>query len=203
MTKGTIDQRKYERTQINLTIRFVAPGGEETTGRLIDISAGGLAMQTDAPAKVGDQIIAYPEGLGRLIGKVARVFDGGLAIEFEMSDAQREAVRKRIHSAVTGVPYLRLLDKRKHKRIELNLDSEARLESSGERFDCQIVDISETGSQVRAEHKPPLGEIVRVGTLRGVVRRHTDIGFGIEFVKEDAPQPETPKTIANAQSAAS
>lgn len=180
------DQRKFERTQLDLTVRFATRGDQETTGQLIDISAGGLAMLTDAPAEVGDPVIAYPEGLGRLTGKVVRVFDGGIAIEFEMSDAQRKAVRKRIHSAVTGVPYLRLLDKRKHKRIELNLDSEAYLEASGERFDCQIIDISETGSQVRAEHKPPLGEMVRIGSLRGEVRRHTDTGFGIEFVKEDA-----------------
>lgn len=192
MTESIKEQRKFERTQLDLTVRFVTRGDQETTGRLIDISAGGLSMLTDAPAEVDDPVIAYPEGLGRLTGKVVRVFDGGIAIEFKMSDAQREAVRKRIHSAVTGVPYLRLLDKRKHKRIELNLDSEARLESNGERFECQIVDISETGSQIRTEHKPPLGEMVRIGSLRGVVRRYTDTGFGIEFVKEDAPQQKTP-----------
>jgi len=195
MTKSMREQREFERTQLDLTVRFATRGDQETTGRLIDISAGGLAMLTDAPAEVGDPVIAYPEGLGRLTGKVVRVFDGGIAIEFKMSDAQREAVRKRIHSAVTGVPYLRLLDKRKHKRIELNLDSEARLESSGERFECQIVDISETGSQIRTEHKPALGQMVRIGSLRGVIRRHTDTGFGIEFVKDGAPEQAASKDL--------
>ena len=183
---GTENKRQYERTELELTVRFTVGENEETTGRLLDISAGGLAMLTDAPAQAGDLVIAYPDGLGRLTGKVVRVFDGGLAIEFEMSDAQREALRKRIHSAVTGVPYIRLLDKRKHKRIELNLDSEARTEPDGDCFECQIIDISETGSQVRAKHKPALGEMVRIGSLRGEVRRHTDTGFAIEFVKEGA-----------------
>lgn len=192
---GTNNKRQFERTELKLTVRFAIGDNEETTGRLLDISAGGLAMLTDAPATVGDTVIAYPEGLGRLTGKVVRVFDGGVAIEFKMSDTQREAVRKRIHSAVTGVPYIRLLEKRKHKRIELNLDSEAHLEPDGESFACQIIDISETGSQVRSETRPDLGVMVRIGSLRGIVRRHTDQGFAIEFLKESASEAEAPTDL--------
>ena len=180
------NRRQFERTEIDLTVRFTTCEDKETIGRLLDISEGGLAMLTETAAKIGDPVIAYPDKLGRLTGRVVRVFDGGVAVEFEMSKAQRDHLRKRIESAVTGVPYIRLLENRKHKRIELNLESEACEEPGGEPFKCQIIDISETGSRIRAEEIPALGTMVRVGSLRGVVRRYTNDGFAIEFTKADA-----------------
>lgn len=180
------DRRQHERTALDLTIRFVTREDLETVGKMIDISEGGLAMLTETNAQIGDPVIAYPEGLGRLTGKVVRKFDSGVAVEFELSDAQRTHLRRRIQSAVSGVPYIRLLENRKHKRIELNLDSEAHNEASGEVFKCEIVDISETGSRIRSKARPQIGSMMRVGSLRGVVRRHTDDGFAIEFTQEDA-----------------
>ena len=109
-----------------------------------------------------------------------------------MSEAQREHLRKRIEAAVTGVPYIRLLENRKHKRITLNLESEAHCLDDNQRFKCQIVDISETGSQIRAEKRPIIGTMMRIGTLRGKVRRHTNEGFAIEFCKEEnAPEQKS------------
>lgn len=196
MTKHD-NRRSYERTELGLTVRFVTREDVETTGELIDISEGGLAMLTETEAQIGDPVIAYPEKLGRITGKVVRKFEGGVAIMFEMSEGQRAHLRKRIESAVSGVPYIRLLENRKHKRINLNLDSEAHIEAEGVSFKCQIVDISETGSQIRAENRPVVGTMVRVGLLRGKVRRHSSEGFAIEFCKpEEAakPVPPTPKT---------
>ncbi len=191
MTKHD-NRRSYERTDLGLTVRFVTREDLETTGELIDISEGGLAMLTETAAQVGDPVIAYPEKLGRITGTVVRKFEGGVAIAFEMSESQREHLRKRIESAVSGVPYIRLLENRKHKRITLNLDSEAHIEAEGKSFKCQIADISETGSQIRAETRPVIGTMVRVGLLRGKVRRHTNEGFAIEFSKpEQSAQPTT------------
>ncbi len=184
------NRRCFERTELGLTVRFVTREDLETTGELIDISEGGLAMLTETEAQVGDPVIAYPENLGRITGKVVRKFDGGVAIEFEMSEAQRDHLRKRIQSAVTGVPYIRLLENRKHKRITLNLDSEAHSECEGKSFKCQIADISETGSQIRAKVQPQIGTMMRIGSLRGRVRRHTNEGFAIEFAQNEMPSHE-------------
>ncbi|MHA7871116.1 MAG: PilZ domain-containing protein [Hyphococcus sp.] len=185
------ERRQFDRTELDLTVRFITREDLETTGQLLDISEGGLAMLTDTAAEVGDPVIAYPDRLGRLTGKVVRKFDGGVAIEFEMSEAQREHLRKRIESAMTGVPYMRLLENRKHKRVELNLDSVAHMEDGGEFFKCQIIDLSESGSLIRANKKPALGAMVRIGSLRGAVRRHTEEGFAIEFAKDAASKQKT------------
>ncbi|MEX0645830.1 MAG: PilZ domain-containing protein [Parvularculaceae bacterium] len=175
------NKRAFKRRPIELGVRFISREDLETTGTVIDISEGGLAMHTDAAASIGDTIIAYPEGLGRLTGAVVRKFDGGIAIQFELSETQRVYLTKRIDSAVKGVPYIRLLERRAHKRLALNLESEARLIASGETFKCEVVDISESGASINAAERPPIGEAIQIGTLKGLICRHTDEGFAIDF----------------------
>jgi len=175
------NRRQYERTSIDLSVRFVSKADLETSGRVIDISQGGMALATDSDAEIGDSIIAYPEGLGRLTGVVRRKFEGGIAVEFDLSDKQRDYLNKRIKSAVSGVPYIRLLEYRAHKRVKLNLSSEAFETDTKSSFPCDIVDISATGSKIRSEHKPAIGAEVRIGTISGIVCRYTDDGFAIQF----------------------
>jgi hypothetical protein len=175
------NRRAYKRQMLELGVRFISRADLETTGRVIDISEGGLAMHTDANANIGDTIIAYPEGLGRLTGNVVRKFDGGIAIQFELSETQRAYLRKRIDSAVRGVPYIRLLERRAHKRLALNLESEARLLVSGKTFKCEVIDISESGAAISAAERPAVGEAIQIGTLKGLICRHTEEGFAIDF----------------------
>lgn len=188
------DRRVYKRREIDLGVRFISREDLETTGRVIDISEGGLAMKTDAAAELGDTIIAYPEGLGRLVGKVVRRFEGGVAIQFDLSETQRSYLRKRIESAVSGGTYIRLLENRAHKRVAVNLASEARLLDSGTRFACRIIDISESGAGVSASERPAIGARIQIGSLRGRVCRHTDQGFAMEFAK--APKEKSDQTLS-------
>lgn len=184
----TENKRQFERHKIDLGVRFITREDLEECGRLINVSEGGLAMFTDASAEVGDEIIVYPEGLGRLTGVVRRKFGDGIAIEFNLSEQQREHLKKRIDSALTGVPYIRLLENRNHKRMTLKLFSEAKVVPGGDLFACQVIDISESGSRIRSNVRPEVGLTVHVGALKGVVRRHTDDGFAIEFVRRQQDQ---------------
>ena len=179
----TENRRKFERHEIDLSVRFISQKDLEASGRLVDISEGGLAMITEAQAEVGDKIIAYPEGLGRVEGVVRRKIEGGLAVEFKISEGQRTHLGKRIHSALTGVPYIRLLENRGHKRMKLNLVSQAQEGSCGRAFSCKIVDLSESGALVKASEKPSIGADIRIGSIRGLVRRHTPDGFALEFAQ--------------------
>ncbi|HXI86807.1 MAG TPA: PilZ domain-containing protein [Parvularculaceae bacterium] len=176
------DRRKHRRRPLGLSVRFVAGDPNvETTGHVIDISEGGLAMLADTEADIGDAIIAYPQGLGRLTGKVVRRFDGGIAIQFNLSATQHDYLAKRLEAAERGMPYVRLLERRAHERLKLNLASEALLPATGETFECYVIDISESGAGIRAATRPPVGALVEIGALKGAVRRHTEEGFGIEL----------------------
>ncbi|MGF1544953.1 MAG: PilZ domain-containing protein [Parvularculaceae bacterium] len=183
------EQRQYVRHCLERFARFISKADFEASGTLIDVSEGGLSLRAETDAEVGDEIIVYPEGLGRLTGTVCRVFDGGLAVKFDLSDNQRAYLAKRIEAAKTGRPFMRLLENRTHKRVRLQLKSEALEENTGARFDCEIVDLSPTGARIKAERRPSVGDAVRIGVLSGLVRRYTSDGFAIEFAGAVAPAP--------------
>ena len=115
------NRRQHERFALARQTRFVSRLDLEACGRLLDISEGGMALAAESAAAIGDEIIAYPEGLGRLPGVVVRKFDGGLGVRFTLSDGQRANLAKRIRSAVTRMPYLRLVENRASSPMALAL----------------------------------------------------------------------------------
>ncbi len=178
------NRRLFERRKINRHVRFITRADMEASGQIEDISEGGLRMTTDAVANVGDEIIVYPEGLGRLTGAIVRKEGKSIAIQFEISDSQREHLTKRILSAQSGVPYLRILENRSDKRAKINVESTAEVVEGGAKFECAIVDISSGGAAIRSEVRPPLNKEIRIGSIRGRVCRHTSNGFAITFIQQ-------------------
>lgn len=175
------NNRAYERRPLTLGVRYITRSDMEATGRLLNISEGGLYMATDTDAEIGDEIIAYPEGLGRLSGAIVRKDEQGVAVQFNITDKQRQYLTMRISSALTGAPFLRLLKNRGHQRIGINLDVRARHVSNDEVFDCKIMDLSQSGAAIQSEIRPPIGEEISLGTVCGTVCRHTSDGFALTF----------------------
>lgn len=175
------DKRKYKRRKLDAEVRFTTSDSVEATGKLHDISEGGLYMECDLDLAIGDQVIAYPEGLGRVEGTVVRKDKGGVAIQFSISSIQREYLAKRIDSAQIGAPYLRLVERRRHERTPLNLDVSAYLVESETLLQCTLLDISRSGAAARSEERPPIGAPIKIGMLKGNIDRHTDDGFIIVF----------------------
>jgi len=178
------NRRQHERFPLGRPTRFISRTDLEASGRLIDISEGGMALAAPTGVEVGDELIAYPEGLGRLSGVVVRKFDGGVGVKFKLSDGQRANLAKRIRSAITGTPYLRLFEKRASSRMGMSLPAVAFI-VGGEGFDCEIVNLSAAGAGVKSEARPPIGCQVKIGTLQGRVCRHTETGFALEFRAPD------------------
>ena len=96
---GDGNKRNHRRRPLDVAVRFVTSADLESAGRLEDISEGGLRMKTAAAAEIGDKIIVYPEGLGRLTGTIIRKDAGGIAVAFDLSENQRAYLAKRIESA--------------------------------------------------------------------------------------------------------
>lgn len=178
------ERRASPRFSLKIDCRFLLRGRIEGKGSLLDISTSGLALVVDCDAQVGDEIIIYPEGVGRLEGKVMRVFENGIGIAFQLTAAQQESIGARIASVIEGVPYLRLSESRSAFRITYNIETSARIEHTPETFNCTIVDISKTGCLLKSDARPDVGSRVIVGALRGVVRRHSPHGFALEFLRK-------------------
>jgi hypothetical protein len=53
--------------------------------------------------------------------------------------------------------------------------------------DCRVLDVSLSGASVATRVKPPLGNVVVLGRLRGSVVRYHDEGFAIQFAELQDP----------------
>lgn len=177
------ERREAKRHKLSVDLKFLLRGEIEAVGVLLDISAGGLALFTDVEASIGDEIVVYPVGLGRLPGRVARKFKSGLGVELTLSGAQRQSIEERIAAALSGAPYFKLTERRSDLCVKYNLDTVAQVRGDDEPFRCTIVDMSRGGCRLRAEEQPPIGSKISVGALNGIVMRHMEKGFFVEFQK--------------------
>ncbi len=54
----------------------------------IDASPNGIAFSSDAGVQHGERIVAYLNQIGRVEGRVARIFPGGFAIQMNVPASQ-------------------------------------------------------------------------------------------------------------------
>lgn len=177
----TQDRRKSKRYALSAKAEVLLRGRVEGTGSILDISEHGIALLTSAPAEEGDEIVIYAQGFGRFEGKVVRTFDKGVGVCLTLSPAHQVSIRKKIAAALEGVPYLRLLEERSGIRLRYNIETAAMY--ADRRILCTIIDMSTSGCQLKCNERPPLGESVAIGMLKGRVVRHTANGFAIEFAR--------------------
>lgn len=176
------DRRRAERFTLSVDVRYLIDGESEGRAELADISETGLAIVGDIDAEIGSEIVVYPEGLGRLVGRVVRKTADGIAVHLVLNDVQRKSIHNRISCALLGAPYLRLADDRSHVRIRYNIETTAQIEGAPDNVDCTIVDMSGSGCLVASTMKPEIGTPVTIGALRGRVCRLSENGFAIQFV---------------------
>ena len=177
------ERRAAPRFDLSAPVRFFLREKQEGSGTLLNISECGLALVTEVEARSGDEIILYPDGLGRIPGRVTRAFGGGFAVAFVLSSIQRETMKDRVAAAVQGLPYFRMSEHRSSVRIRYNIETHVWFDGCEEPARCTLVDLSRTGCRVKCHDKPEVGVLVVVGALNGVVRRHTQDGFAVEFLK--------------------
>jgi len=75
---GMPEDRRHERIEPrNRSTTLTLPGGRQHLARIIDISRSGAALTVDASAPIGAPVV-----VGARPAQIVRVFDGGLAVEF-------------------------------------------------------------------------------------------------------------------------
>ncbi len=182
---GLRERRRFRRMPIAISGRLLDKAGREHDCRTADISPGDARVVSDVLPDVGERVVIYLNGFGRVSGRVARrCGEGEMAIIFDFSAHKREKmaeqltleVNKELGIAGSARPILR--DDDQHVRLEFE---------TGENYEGEIVDFSLAGVTVKSKHPPPLlGVWVRVGTVYGRVARLTDGGFAIDFEASSA-----------------
>ncbi len=181
------DRRRHRRFHLALLGRFMRPNKQEFPCRLNDISVGGAAVMAPVEVELGERIIAYFDEIGGLEGEVARVFDGGFAMRFRVSQHKREKLAAQITWLVNKNE---LGDDfgRKHQRFEVVNKTSTLVLPDGSSVDCRVLDVSLSGASIGTTARPDTGTVVMLGKLRCKVMRYHDRGIGVQFL--DIPDPE-------------
>lgn len=174
------EQRRYRRIQLAVPVKFLTEADAEREGTLLDISAGGLALSAEARPTLGVPIVLYVDNLGRVEGRVVRHIEQGFAVEFAASDAKRERLADRLawianrESLPSDTPA---------RPIEVAQRDKPRfIMHDGREVECKVLDMSVHGVWLQVNVKPPLGEEVTIGRMRGRVSQHHATGIAIEFL---------------------
>ena len=174
------DKRKYERTKLFLPGQLFNPANQQSAEcKVLNLSAGGAAVQCAASFAAGVPLILYIESFGRFEGNAVIHGNGQLALEFSIGETKRGRLIEMLRSfAIGGIAQMR-----RHERIP-SLVSGSITRANGQHISCDVLDISLDGVSLRTRIRPPVGEIVNLGRACGRVVRHHAEGFAVQYVKE-------------------
>jgi hypothetical protein len=180
------DRRRHQRVQVNLLGRYMLADRREFPCQVVNMSPGGMALIAPVAGAPGERVIAYVDHLGRLEGKIARLFQNG----FAMTIAATERKRDKLAAQLTWLANRHLLaspeDRRHGRRAPRNPTGRLIL-PNGVNLTCRIIDVSESGAGIATDQRPPIGSLVTLGKVQGRVVRHLEEGFAIEFTRAQHP----------------
>lgn len=100
-THSLRERRRYLRTRVNLAGRYMLANGAEYNCRIWNISPAGLALMASASGRLGERVIAYIDKIGRMEGRIVRIFAIGFAMIIITTEHGRERIARRI-ARMTG-----------------------------------------------------------------------------------------------------
>ena len=178
---GARERRRFRRAPLVINGRMLDPSGREHDCRTADLSPGDVRLAAPILPCVGEHVVLYLDGFGRVAGQVARrCGEAEVAIIFQQSAHKREklaeALTWAINKAQLGLeepPRPVVRDGVQLARIELE---------TGEIIEGEVLDFSLAGMTIRTPKAvPALGAWVRVGNVYGRVARRIEDGFAIDF----------------------
>jgi hypothetical protein len=182
-----IDRRRHKRVALNCLGRFMRADKSEYTCRLIDISAGGAAIQSPQGVQMGERVVAYFDEIGRIDGPVVRLIDGGFALQIIATQHRREKLVAQltwlINRKTLGIP-----DSRRHDRSVPSVTESSLVFSDGSQQPCTIVDVSISGAAILTSPAPRMGTELLLGRLRAKVVRIDEQSIGLQFLDIQNPQ---------------
>lgn len=178
------DKRMHQRVRVRLLGRYMLADHNEYACQTIDMSPGGVSFAAPVCGEIGERVVCYLEEIGRVEGKISRIFDGGFCIDYAASDRKREKLAEKL-TWLANKSNLRLADGRNHERFKPENRATTVAFADGTTVGCSIVDLSLGGASIAFNDddvEVSVGAQIRLGrTIGHVVRRH-DAGVSIRFI---------------------
>ena len=175
------DRRRNQRVTVTLLGRFMLEDRREFPCQTQNMSPGSLALTTPITGRVGERVVAYIDHIGRVEGKIARLFEGGFAMTIIATTRKKDKLAAKL-TWLANRHELDLPEDRRHDRATPNVSVVTLSLPDGRQYSGRVMDMSLSGAAIAVEVKPPVGSPLLIGKIRATVVRHFDEGIGIEFV---------------------
>ena len=180
------DRRRHQRVRVNLLGRYMLADRREFPCQVVNMSPGGMALIAPVAGEPGERVIAYVDHLGRLEGKIARVFQNGFAMTIGATARKRDKLAAQLtwlaNRHILGLP-----EDRRHGRIVPRNPIGRLILPNGVNLTWRIIDVSESGAGIASDQRPPIGTLLTLGKVPGRVVRHLEDGFAVEFTRLQHP----------------
>jgi hypothetical protein len=178
------ERRRHQRVKVNLLGRYMLADRREFPCQVIDMSPGGMAVIAPVTGNQGERVIAYVDHLGRLEGKIARVFENGFAMSISATARKRDKLAAQL-TWLANRQILNLPEDRRHGRFTPRNPLARLILPNGTNVGCRVIDLSQSGAAIAIapDLRPAVGAMVTIGKTQGRVVRHIDDGFAIEFTR--------------------
>jgi hypothetical protein len=182
------ERRRHQRVKVNLLGRYMLPDRRECPCQVVNMSPGGMAVMAAIAGNPGDRIVAYVDHLGRLEGKIARVFQNGFAMTIGGTSRKRDKLAAQL-TWLANRHILNLPEDRRHGRFVPRNPLARLILPNGVNLACRVIDLSQSGAaiSIAPDLRPPVGAMVMVGKTQGRVVRHIEDGFAVEFTRLQHP----------------
>jgi hypothetical protein len=180
------ERRRFQRVRVNLLGRYMLSDRQEYPCQVANMSPGGMALITPVSGQEGERVIAYIDHLGRLEGKVARLYQNGFAMTVSATPRKRDKLAAQL-TWIANRHILNLPEDRRHGRITPRNPVTHLAMPNGINMTCRLIDLSLSGAAVLTDQRPALGMLVMLGKIQGRVVRHLEDGFAVEFTRLQHP----------------
>ena len=177
------ERRRFQRVRVNVLGRYMLPDRREYPCQVANMSPGGMALIVPVSGQEGERVIAYIDHLGRLEGKIARLYQNGFAMTVSATPRKRDKLAAQL-TWLANRDILNLPEDRRHDRIVPRNPIALLTLEDGTKMTCRIIDMSLSGAAIAAENRPPLKSLVLLGKVQSRVVRNLEEGFALEFVHE-------------------
>ena len=177
---------------VSLAAKIFLPASEkEIDGVVTELTPDGATISLPNHLDVSTELVLYVEGFDRFSSSVVRIGQDHVRVRFFGSALKRERTAAKIEAHLKGeappafpVPSQGLSAHRTFIR------------QNGATAEFEVIDISLLGAALKSRCRPPIGEIITIGTTEGRVARYLDGGFAVEFLRpharafEEVPEPQ-------------
>jgi PilZ domain len=180
------ERRRFQRVRVNLLGRYMLEDRREFPCQVVNMSPGGMALIAPEIGREDERVVAYIDHVGRLEGKIARMFQNGFGMTISATSRKRDKLAAQL-TWLANRHILNLPEDRRHGRIVPRNPMARLVMPNGLNLTCRIVDMSASGAAIASNQSPDVGVLLMLGKVQARVVRHIEGGFAVEFTRLQHP----------------